>query len=543
MRFFGTMVVIIGIMTSLAGAEGFKDTANDKKVVLSGMVELEASEMVKARITFSSQRNSTVDHVWGNNLLGTLKFSAEPAPYLNIRGSFEFRQYTYKTTFSSTYNLGDFIYTDFFIREGQGVFSLFNGKSLSVDMAIGLMPYKYNREARGLGEFLFKSGTYPFYLYTDFDRQFARLTGMRASVKYDYDFLGVKLDLLALTERETRPFWDLSFAAIGDITLFKMLDIGGGVDFAHAVAMDKGVTEPRNQSTEYYYNYNADSTGSDTGYYTFAGTKVMARGTIDPFGMVRHDDGSILRSITGENGGKIYGEIAIIGLENYPANISKNPYGYDKLEEKMPWMVGFNSPTHPFITYGLYPELAVILFKYTSFHRFLFGEEMKRSHVSLKWPSQKDSLVISDHLVFGLFPAVVSIGGWALDKYLGSNMNWIKKISLDEVSFELEHYPNRNPNSAAYVIREGFPLPYFTNLGGEYDTSQATGSTAYKPRWYWTLYMKKQIIKNFSIVCQIGRDHQRWEMPMNYQTSNYDYEEALVKYNDWGWRIKTIFNF
>lgn len=462
MRFFGTMAVIIGIMTSLAGAEGFKDTSNDKKVVLSGMVELEVTEMVKARITFSSQRNSTVDHVWGNNLLGTLKFSAEPAPYLNIRGSFEFRQYTYKTTFSSTYNLGDFIYTDFFIREGQGVFSLFNNKAMSINLAIGLMPFKYNREARGLGEFLFKSGTYPFYLYTDFDRQFARLTGMRASVKYDYDFLGVKLDLLALTERETRPFWDLSFAAVGDISLFKMLDIGGGVDFAHAVAMDKGVTEPRNQSTEYYYNYNADSTGSDTGYYTFAGTKVMARGTIDPFGRVRHDDGSILRSITGENGGKIYGEIAIIGLENYPANISKNPYGYDKRAEKMPWMFG------------------------------------------------------------------VSIPAWKI---------------FDVLSLEFEHYPNRNPNSAAYVIREGFPLPYFTNLGGEYDTSNATGSTPYKPRWYWTLYMKKQIIKNFSIVCQIGRDHQRWEMPMNYQTSNYDYEEALVKYNDWGWRIKTIFSF
>jgi hypothetical protein len=114
---------------------------------------------------------------------------------------------------------------------------------------------------------------------------------------------------------------------------------------------------------------------------------------------------------------------------------------------------------------------------------------------------------------------------------------------FDVLSLEFEHYPSRSPNSAAYIIRDGFPLPWLTNLGGEYDTSNATGSAAYKPRWFWTLYMKKQIIKNFSVVCQIGRDHQRWEMPMNYQTFSYDYEDALVKNNEWGWRIKTILNF
>jgi hypothetical protein len=188
MRFFGTMVVIAGIMTCLARAEGPDDTANHKKVTLSGMFETEVSEMVKARITYPVDGiKKNVDHVWGNRLMGTLNFDARPASYLKVRGSFEFREYTYKSIFGSNYNLGNFIYTNFFIREGQGIFSLFNNQSMSIDMAIGLMPYKYNPEARGLGEFLFKSGTYPFCLYTDFDRQFARLTGMRASISHDYN--------------------------------------------------------------------------------------------------------------------------------------------------------------------------------------------------------------------------------------------------------------------------------------------------------------------------------------------------------------------
>lgn len=459
MRFFGSTVVIVCIITCIACAEAVRDSADNKKVSLSGMVELEASEMVKARITYSGY-SSTVDHVWGNKLLGTLNFAATPASYLNLRGSFEFRQYTYKTNFNSSYNLGDFLYTDFFIREGQGIFSLFKDESMSIDMAIGLMPYKYNQDVRDLGEYLFRSGTYPFYLTTDFDRPFARLTGMRTGFNYKSDELCANIDLLALTERETRPFWDLSFAAIGGINLFKIFDIGAGVDFAHAVAMDKNVTQPKDSfSVSEYFKYNADSSHVDTGYYTFTGTKVMAHATIDPFGRIRHTEGSLLRSIIGENGGKMYGEIAIIGLENYPANIN-NPYGYDKLDEKSPFMFGIDIPA------------------------------------------------------------------WKL---------------FDVLSLEFEHYPNPNPNSAAYVIRDGSPMPWFTNVSTAYDT--ATGSAAYKPRWYWTLYMKKQIIKNFSIVCQIGHDHQRWEMPMNYQTFSYDYEEALVKKDEWGWRIKTILNF
>jgi hypothetical protein len=66
---------------------------------------------------------------------------------------------------------------------------------------------------------------------------------------------------------------------------------------------------------------------------------------------------------------------------------------------------------------------------------------------------------------------------------------------------------------------------------------------AYVPRWFWSVYLKKEVVKNFSIVCQIGRDHMRWEMPIVYQTAHYDYEDVMVKPEDWTWHVKTIFNF
>lgn len=50
-------------------------------------------------------------------------------------------------------------------------------------------------------------------------------------------------------------------------------------------------------------------------------------------------------------------------------------------------------------------------------------------------------------------------------------------------------------------------------------------------------------MKDFAVVAQIGRDHIRWEMPMPYYNSNYDFEEAMCKPDHWGWHVKTIFSF
>jgi hypothetical protein len=479
MHFIGIVMLALCLATSpRAGAADDQDHDGIKKLVaISGMVELESAEMLRARITYSG-RNFSVDHVWYSHLLGTLNIDARPVPSLDIRSSFEFRQYMNTSSTqnrNNSYNLGDFLYHDFFVREARGIFTLGDNRTASLKIEGGLMPYKYNPEVRELGEFLFRSGTYPFYLLGEFDRPFARLTGLRAGFTFGNDAFDAGIDLLALTERDIRPFWDISFAGIAAARFLKIFDVGAGVDFAHAIPMDDRVTTPDTADTRYAILDSTavldSATGLPTGAwdytyanYTFKGVKLMVRATIDPFGIVRGRE-SVLHDIVGENGGKIYGEAAIIGIKNYPANLTMslvtNPYGYDELKERMPFMLGV---TLPF---------------------------------------------------------------WKI---------------LDVCALEFEYFPSPNPNSAVGVIKDGFPLPFYTfnNTEEGYDTGSGN---AYVPRWYWSLYVKKQILRNFSIVGQIGRDHIRWEMPMNYQTLNYDYEEAMVKPDEWGWHVKTIFDF
>jgi hypothetical protein len=475
MRSLRNMAVVTALMAFLPGVVSGDYSLAKGTIAINGTMELLTGEMLRARMAKTvTSGSSVVMHAWYNDLIGTLNFDAKLSEKLRLRGGYEFRQYIKVSPpgfMGTSYNLGDFLYQEFYLREGQGIFSLMKSDPLSVELALGYMPYKYNPQSRDLGEFLFRSGTYPFFLLGEFDRPFARLTGVRATCSHKSDIIAAHADVLALTEREIRPYWDISLAAVADITLLTFFTLGGGMDLAHVIPVDSRLTTPKTNALNEpitdtrYITYNSDSTSADTGYYTFKGTKLMARATIDPVGPFRGRKGSIISELFGGEGGKIYFEGAIIGLENYPANTELsttpmgNPYGYDKLKEKMPWMAG------------------------------------------------------------------VTIPCWKV---------------LDICAFEIERYPNPYPNTAALVFKSGLPLPYFGNLS---ETNGFALGSAYVPRWYWSLYIKKKITRSVEMALQFGRDHQRWEMPLNFLNSTYDVEDATVKPNHWGWRLKTSFKF
>ncbi|MDZ7262100.1 MAG: hypothetical protein ONB05_08355 [candidate division KSB1 bacterium] len=74
-----------------------------------------------------------------------------------------------------------------------------------------------------------------------------------------------------------------------------------------------------------------DSVVADTnGYYTFGGTKVMARIAFDPKPLLPWN-------FFGRRDVRIYGEMAVLGIKNYPRY-------YEKITERMPVMLGFNIP-------------------------------------------------------------------------------------------------------------------------------------------------------------------------------------------------------
>jgi hypothetical protein len=244
------------------------------------------------------------------------------------------------------------MYYNFYFDRAFGSYSLGDVQSPYLKFTLGYFPFKYNPDARDLGEYLYRSGTYPAYLINDFDYPQARLAGLDVSS----DLFGwLHQDLLLTSSCERPPWFDLNLGYIANFDIAKILNIGVGGMYQSLVPADANLTSPKDQENLYVKNAVTDSLGNivsgDTGYYTSAGLKAMARISFDPKRIFcpSCDDFTFL----GKEGLKIYGEAAVLGWEDYPAS-QANPYGYDAFRNKTPRMVGINLPSFEFKKFSLF---------------------------------------------------------------------------------------------------------------------------------------------------------------------------------------------
>jgi hypothetical protein len=195
------------------------------------------------------------------------------------------------------------------------------------EFGLGYFPFKYNPDAWNLGEYLFRSGTYPGWLTTTFDVPWPRLTGLRLSGTL---FDVWHNDLLLTTEMEKYPLYDISFTWLTDLKVGRFLDVGAGWTFARMIPFKYFATTPHTISSSVDNSYI--NPNGDTAFYTFQGHKVMARVSIDPKGIFTEKP-----AIMGPEDLKIYGEAAILGVQD------QGPL-YNDMWERMPMMFGVNLP-------------------------------------------------------------------------------------------------------------------------------------------------------------------------------------------------------
>ncbi len=235
----------------------------------------------------------------------------------------------------------------FIVDKAYGEYSFGDLSAPWLDITVGHFPYKYNPDVRNLGEYLFRSGTYPAFLITNFDEPFAWLTGF----KFGSDFAGrLHQDFIVSFSTDLPPYYDASLTYIANLNCGKLFNVGWGAQWANLISVNEDQTTPKNSDGASQIMYVQ---GGDTGYYTFRGIKLMARFDFDPKPLFPNPE------IFGKEDCKLYGEAAILGLQSYPANDSggatidytsqKNPFGYDTLAQKIPVTLGFNFPTFKFL--------------------------------------------------------------------------------------------------------------------------------------------------------------------------------------------------
>jgi hypothetical protein len=390
-----------------------------------------------------------IDHVWSEDAVIEFGFDAIYRQQLKLAftlGTKLYFSYPMREADKYTKNLrqdvflGD-LYAQYHI--GDIAMPYFLGQ-------VGFFRYKYNPECRNFGDYLFRTGTYPIWFDMGFDAPWQRLLGLHGQTNL---LNSLTLDGLLVSSTVAPAMnWSVAFLANYDVASLHFIDIGAGVDFAnlfsvytdHSFPIFGGdLTTPKSTQVNNRY-ITADG---DTAWYTFKGTKVMGRISIDPKVFIQWKE-------FGENDLKLYAEADIIGIKSYPdtgINQGGQPQflapSYNKLWQKMPVTIGFNLPTHPVVTYGVLPGLLV----------------------------------------------------WWLENKFNN------KYRLDILNVELEWFGARYYNDPSNLINYGSqPLPY--NVWAFWDQSVSPRKCFLK----WSVYAKKTFLNgHFSITGQLARDHMR----------------------------------
>lgn len=218
-----------------------------------------------------------------------------------------------------------------YLHQAELRHQLINENGLKVAVGGGYFPFKYNADARNLGEYLFRSTAYPQTITTEFDIPWVRLAGIYTQGSYTMGVHRVDLDLIANLNTEWMAIGDLNLTAIASYNFAKLVEVGAGVQFGSLVSADESATTPKDIQTRYI-------SGNDTTqYYTFRGTKVMGRVSFDPKKLFTSD-------LFGCEDLKLYSEASLIGVKNYGVALH-SPVWYNSILERIPVMGGFNVPT------------------------------------------------------------------------------------------------------------------------------------------------------------------------------------------------------
>jgi hypothetical protein len=294
--------------------------------------------------------NSPLDHKWQECFRSRLDLTAYVNDRLRIDVGTEI-WYQYSTLQTATNGPSYLPGINIIIDRADLTYNPISG-SFPLSIQAGYFKFKYNAEAANLGEYLFRSGCYPTFVTNNFDFPMNRLLGLNIenTLFKGNDVFSFHHNLLLTSETDLYPYEDISLSYLPSVSLWKnAFQVGGGICGQRMFSVDERSTTPHDPKTIAEVNNvrNAlDQNGNpvtlgDTTWYSFAGTKVMAHATFDPKPFIP-------LHIFGAEDLKLYGEVAVLGLKNYPI-YKDSSIRYDLLAERMPFMVGFNVPTFKFL--------------------------------------------------------------------------------------------------------------------------------------------------------------------------------------------------
>jgi len=331
-----TTAAIVGVIVCIVTTYGDESGTFQLKLTPSGFASMEIGEIVNGGI--NSKTNKSMDNTSMKQVITGLSVNAAFSERSSLKIGLEMQMYNdfpISLTQQPQYRY-NYFYPYLSQAEYKHVFG--DPEKPYVTLSAGYFPFKYNRDVRNLGEYLFRTGTYPQYILNDIDFPLARLMGVHAGYT---PIQNLKIDAVLFTNTQWFAVGDWSLAAIASYTIADFIDVGLGGSLNSIISSDSTLTTPHDPATAYHITYNETTGKGDTSFYSFKGAKLMARAAIDLKKI-------IVSNLFGKEDLRLYAETAILGLKDYPQNL-RGGISYDKILDRIPIMAGLNIPAFKYL--------------------------------------------------------------------------------------------------------------------------------------------------------------------------------------------------
>ncbi len=406
------------------------------------------------------------------------------------------------------------------VGQAQAVYKFGDPEQPWSKLQMGLFPIKYNPDAKNLGEFLFRSGTYPGIIYGGGWTYIGGAEYMAQGLRYSITHLDGALthDFSLTIERGYEPNNNLSPAYLVTYKAGAVFELGAGLMWAHAISMQDSLLSPEDPQNAYikpgtahadaglplayredtfleqvnkpHYDSNDPRVLPDSIDNGIGGKIENPCLTSDPSDDPDPNNPCYDQSFVSVTGNGIPGEDlayynfrgfkgmvrakldigVIMGME--PDNFKMYgeiallgfkdyPFYYEKKSERMPMMFGLNIPT-----FGLLDAFSLEL----GYLKSRFPNNVHTLYTK-KWPLPlpDDNVPISGH----------------------TSNPW---------TFNLEDPAYTDPNHPDYV--EG--------------AKEKIADAFTKDDWKWSVYARKQITEGFAVSTQVASDYQRQVLFQSY---------------------------
>lgn len=221
----------------------------------------------------------------------------------------------------------------FYIKRSNATVSFLKSDSHEGKIQVGYFPYKYNSDVRNLGEYLFRTIPYPLVVFADFDYAQTDLLGLRLNFQFLNGMIGN--DLILHSETVAHPVQNWSLSNISSVNIMNFATIGGGVSLHHFFSAYQGQNITGSAEELFYlkspyFNSLTEEEKQEMALIDYDAVKLMGRLAFDPKVFIPLE-------IFGKNDLRIYGEVNIMGLKDYPIY-------HEKLTDRILWSFGFNLP-------------------------------------------------------------------------------------------------------------------------------------------------------------------------------------------------------